>query len=47
MDLVNAVAVVIAGVFAPAVAHRPMVETPLWQAAVNVVFIGIYLVPAR
>ena len=41
MDLVNAVAVVIAGVFAPAV-YRPMVETPLWQAAVNVVFIGIY-----
>jgi hypothetical protein len=41
MDLVKAVAVVIAGVFAPTVAHRPMVETSLRQAAVNVVFIGI------
>ena len=42
MALVKAVAVVIAGVFAPAVAHRPMVEAPLGQAGVNVVFIGIY-----
>ena len=39
------VTVLIAGVFAPAVADRPVVKTPLGQAMVNVILVGIHPAP--
>ena len=41
MDFVKAVPVVISGVFALAMTHRAMVKSPLRQAMVNVILIGL------
>ncbi len=42
MDLMEAVAVLITGVFPPAVADRPLIESPVGQAVINVVLIGVH-----
>ena len=41
MDLIETVPILIAGVFPPAMADRPMIEAPLGQAMVNIILIGI------
>lgn len=47
VDLMETVTVLIAGVFPSAVADRPVVKTPLGQAMVNVVLVGIDPTPRR
>lgn len=45
MGLMETVTVLIAGVFPSAVADRPVVKTPLGQAMVNVILVGIHPAP--
>ena len=42
VDLMEAIAIVVAGIFASAVAHGVMVETLFRQSVVNVVFVGVH-----
>ena len=41
MNLMEAIAIFVTGVFASTMTHRVMVKTPFWQAMVDVIFIGI------
>ena len=42
MDFIKTVTVLIAGVFPPAMADCPMIKSPVGQAMINVILIGVH-----
>ena len=42
MNLMEAIAIVVAGVFTPAVTHRMMIKAPILQWVIDCIFIGIH-----